>query len=208
MENDKQFIFRLPFSWRNWKNNYLKRSRLILWLFSQAYSTRYSRGSSCRVPWNFLLCNDHADTNNPLFRKQLMHLMFILLAVTLILNLLLNSITILKIIAEAAIVKCSPKVISKSNFLIVKVDFKKRLSNLTFNVQLFWKLKNHLVLCFMSQLQKKNKSQNFIFNFVFQFIKKTKQNKKKTKQKNPPKNKWKFKEHGLISPSHPFFFHV
>ena len=49
----------------------------------------------------------------------------------------------------------------------------KRTSNLNFNVQLFWKSKNHFVLCFTSQLQHKNKNQNFISNFTFQFIKKT-----------------------------------
>ena len=36
------------------------------------------------------------------------------------------------------------------------------------------KIENHLVLCFMSQLQIRNKNQNFISNLVFQFIKKMK----------------------------------
>ena len=120
-------------------------------------------------------------------------LMFILLALTLILDLFLNSIAILKIIAEAAILNCCPKVIPKANFLIVKVDFKKQHSNLKFdissNVQLFWQLENHLVLCFISHLRKRNKNHNFIFNFLFQFINKkkqqqTKQNKTKQKKKN------------------------
>ena len=31
------------------KKNYLKRSRLALWLFSQAWSTCYSRASLCQV---------------------------------------------------------------------------------------------------------------------------------------------------------------
>ena len=49
-----------------------------------------------------------------------------------------------------------------------------RTSNLNFRAQLFWKSKNHLVLCFMSQLQYRNENRNFISIFVFQFIKKTK----------------------------------
>ena len=32
MENEIQFVFRFLFSWRNWKRNYLKISRLTLWL--------------------------------------------------------------------------------------------------------------------------------------------------------------------------------
>ena len=55
---------------RNWKRNY---SRITLWLFSQVWYKRYSRASSCQVSRGFPLCNDHADTKNPLFRKQLMH---------------------------------------------------------------------------------------------------------------------------------------
>ena len=50
----------------------------------------------------------------------------------------------------------------------------KQTSNLNFNVQLFWKLKNHLFWCFLSQLQYRNENQNFLSNFIFQFIKKTK----------------------------------
>ena len=50
----------------------------------------------------------------------------------------------------------------------------KQTSNLNFNVQLFWKSKNHLFWCFLSQLQYRNENQNFISNFIFQFIKKTK----------------------------------
>ena len=48
------------------------------------------------------------------------------------------------------------------------------ISNLNFNVQLFWKSKNHLFWCFLSQLQYRNENQNFFSNFIFQFIKKTK----------------------------------
>ena len=73
MKNEIQFIFRSSFSWRKWKKNYLKISRLTLWLFSQIWSTRYSSASSCQVPWDFPLCNGHADIKNPLFRKQLMY---------------------------------------------------------------------------------------------------------------------------------------
>ena len=73
MENELQLIFRLSFSWGNWRTKYLNRSRLTLWLFSQVCSTRYSRASSCQVPWGFPLCNGHTDTKNPLFRKQLMY---------------------------------------------------------------------------------------------------------------------------------------
>ena len=36
----------------------------------------------------------------------------------------------------------------------------------------FENLKNHFVLCFASQLQYRNKNQNFVSSFVFQFIKK------------------------------------
>ena len=56
----------------------------------------------------------------------------------------------------------------------IKMKNEKRTSNLNFNVQLFLKWKNGLVLFFMSQLQYRNENQNFISNFVFQFIKKTK----------------------------------
>ena len=70
MENEIQFVFHFSFSWINWKRNY---SRLTLWLFSQVWYTRYSRASSCQVPWGFPLCNCHADTKNPLFRKQLVY---------------------------------------------------------------------------------------------------------------------------------------
>ena len=45
----------------------LNSSRLALWLFSQVWSTRYSKASSCQVPWDFTLCNGHASTKNPLF---------------------------------------------------------------------------------------------------------------------------------------------
>ena len=44
---------------------------------------------------------------------------------------------------------------------------------MNFNVQLFWKLENHLFWCFLSQLQYRNENQNFISNFISQFIKKT-----------------------------------
>ena len=54
----------------------------------------------------------------------------------------------------------------------IKMKNEKRTSNLNFNVQLFWKSKNHFILGFTSQLQYKNKNQNFISNFGFQFIKK------------------------------------
>ena len=80
MENEIQFVFRLWFSRRNWKTNLLNSSRLILLLLlllllllSQVCSTSYSRASSCKVPRDFLLSNGHADTKNPLFRKQLMY---------------------------------------------------------------------------------------------------------------------------------------
>ena len=53
------------------KENYFKRSRLTLWLFSQGWSTSYSRATSCQVPWDFPLWNGHEDTKNSLFRKQL-----------------------------------------------------------------------------------------------------------------------------------------
>ena len=53
MENEIQLVFRFLFSWRNWKTNYLNRSRLTLWLFSQVWSTRYWKGGSCQVPWYF-----------------------------------------------------------------------------------------------------------------------------------------------------------
>ena len=56
----------------------------------------------------------------------------------------------------------------------IKMKNKKQTSNLNFNVQLFWKSKNHLFWCFLSQLQYRNENQNFLSNFIFQFIKKTK----------------------------------
>ena len=68
MENKIQFIFRFSFSWRNRKTNYLRRSRLTLWLLSQVWSTHNSRASSCQIPESFPLCNDHADTKDPLYR--------------------------------------------------------------------------------------------------------------------------------------------
>ena len=55
MESEIQFIFRFSSSWRNWKKNYLKQSRLPLWLFSQLWSTCYTRASSCQVPWDFVI---------------------------------------------------------------------------------------------------------------------------------------------------------
>ena len=54
----------------------------------------------------------------------------------------------------------------------IKKKNEKQTSNLNFNVQIFWKSKNHLVWCFLSQLHYRNENQNFISNFVFQFIKK------------------------------------
>ena len=56
----------------------------------------------------------------------------------------------------------------------LKMKNEKQTSNLNFNVQLFLKSKNHLVLRFMSQLLYREENQNFVSNFVFQFIKKTK----------------------------------
>ena len=53
--------------------NNLKIPRLTLRLFSQVYSARYSKAGSCQVHGDFLLYNGHANTENPLFRKQLMH---------------------------------------------------------------------------------------------------------------------------------------
>ena len=73
MENEIQFVFRFPFSWRNWKTNNLNISKLTSWILSQIWFTRYPKGSSCQVPWDFPLYNGHADTKNPLFRKQLMY---------------------------------------------------------------------------------------------------------------------------------------
>ena len=46
----------------------------------------------------------------------------------------------------------------------------KETSNLNFNVHLFGKPEKHFGLCFKSQLQYKNKNQNFISNFAFLFI--------------------------------------
>ena len=48
----------------------------------------------------------------------------------------------------------------------------RQTSDWNFNVQLFWKPKNRLMLCFMSQLQYSSKTQKFISNFVYQVIKK------------------------------------
>ena len=77
MENEIQFVFHFLFSWKNWKTNYLNRPRLVLWLLVQVWSTRYSRASSCRLPWGFLLCNGQVDTENPLLENSWCILMFI-----------------------------------------------------------------------------------------------------------------------------------
>ena len=77
MENEIQFVFHFLFSWKNWKTNYLNRPRLVLWLLVQVWSTRYSRASSCRLPWGFLLCNGQADTENPLLENSWCMLLFI-----------------------------------------------------------------------------------------------------------------------------------
>ena len=50
------------------------------------------------------------------------------------------------------------------SFLKSKWRLKKHTSNLNFNVQLSWKSKYHLVLCFMSQLQHRNENQNFLIS--------------------------------------------
>ena len=78
----------------------LKRSRLTLWLFSQVWSTRYSRASLCQIHWDFPMYNGQVDTKNALLRKQLMYFNVFILAGTFVL-------------AEAAIVRCSPKVVLK-----------------------------------------------------------------------------------------------
>ena len=115
MENEIQFIFHFSFSWRNWKTTYLNRSRLTLRLLSQVWATRYSRASSCQVPWGFLLCNGHADTKNPLFRKQLMYFnvyiasWYFHIGFIIIINCDVKHSTS----SHVAIVRCSPKVISK-----------------------------------------------------------------------------------------------
>ena len=64
MGNEIQFIFCFSFSWRNWKMNYLKKSRSALWLFSQVWRTRHLRAGSCQVHWYFPLKNCYADTRN------------------------------------------------------------------------------------------------------------------------------------------------
>ena len=43
----------------------------------------------------------------------------------------------------------------------------KQTSNLNFNVKLFWKSKNHLVWCFMSQLPYRNENKICISNFNY-----------------------------------------
>ena len=73
IESEIQFFFHFSFSWKNWKNNYLKISRLTLRLFSQVLSTRFSRASSCQISRDFPLYNGHAGTKNLLFRKKLMY---------------------------------------------------------------------------------------------------------------------------------------
>ena len=47
-----------------------------------------------------------------------------------------------------------------------------QILDLNFNILLFWKLKDHLVFCFLPQLQYRNENKNSISNFTFQFIKK------------------------------------
>ena len=69
LENVMQFAFCFSFSRINWKKNYLKRSRLNSWLFSQVWSTRYLKASLCQFPWYFPLHNGHVDAKNMLLRK-------------------------------------------------------------------------------------------------------------------------------------------
>ena len=56
MKNKIEFIFRFYFSWMNWKVNCLKRSGSTLCLFSQTWSTRYSKASLCQVKRTPRIC--------------------------------------------------------------------------------------------------------------------------------------------------------
>ena len=60
------------------------------------------------------------------------------------------------------------------SFILIHYDCVKGM--VTSFKQLFWKSKNHLFWCFLSQLQYRNENQNYISNFIFQFIKKKKRN--------------------------------
>ena len=114
MENEIQIVFRFSFSWRNWKTNYRNRSRLILWLLSQVWFTRYSRASSSQVNWGFPLCSGNADTKNMLFRKQLMYFnVYIAGCYFHIWFIFIDNCDKKNTLAEAAIMRCSAKVIPK-----------------------------------------------------------------------------------------------
>ena len=83
-------FIRFTFSKKKWKTKYssffvfmkelLKQIKMNFMIIIKVYSIIYSRASSCQVHWGFPLRNCHVDTKNSLFRKQLIILMFILLA--------------------------------------------------------------------------------------------------------------------------------
>ena len=68
---EKYSFFRFSFSWWNWKTNYLKRSRLTSRLFSEVWSTHYSKASSRKSTEIFAV--QWSRGQNSLFRKQLMY---------------------------------------------------------------------------------------------------------------------------------------
>ena len=109
MEYKIQFVFRFSFLW----TNYLNRSRLTLWIFSQVWSSRYSKASLCQIPWDFPLYNGHTDAKNLLFRKQLMYFNVYITDCYFHIVLFLQSILMWNILTEAAITRCSPKVAPK-----------------------------------------------------------------------------------------------
>ena len=53
------------------KNELLKQIKINFMIISNAWSTRYSKASSCQVAWDFPLYSGHADTKNLLFRKHI-----------------------------------------------------------------------------------------------------------------------------------------
>ena len=115
--------FRFSISWRNWKTNYSKGSILTLCLFSQLWSTRYSRASPCQVDWDFPLYYGQVDTKNPLFRKQWMYFNVYILAGTFT-------------VAEGILLKSFQKSFIDS-LKIVKIDLKCKQKPWKINVEKF-----------------------------------------------------------------------
>ena len=75
------------------------------------------------------------------------------------------------------------------SFFQIKMKSEQRTANLNFNVHLFWKSKNDLVLFYVSTSVYKLKSKFYISFRISIYQKKKKKKKKKKKEKN----KWHFR---------------